>query len=118
MNDHRNCIHCQAIADGRHLFVLIEDEAKRLDIAPERVLRGLQHAFALWASVTHAFYAEDGQTIDETTLALASTTALKLRELACTDDDAPVSAAFRAETERLIQADMHSHGRHLPHGSA
>lgn len=118
MNDHRNCIHCQAIADGRRFFMLIEGHAKRKNIEPERVVRGLEHAFAMWVSVTMGYYAEDGATIDTDVLAHAESAALKLREVACEGEDAPVSPEFRAETERLIQAAMRSHGRDLSHGRA
>ena|SRR5690606_37557719 len=116
MTEHRNCIHCQAIADGRRFFLLIEEQAKRENIDPERVLRGLEHAFAMWAAITYSYLAEDGEPIDQPISERGKFTALKLREIACQNDN--VSAEFRAETERLLAEASHSYGRHLPHGRA
>lgn len=112
----RDCIHCQAIADGRRFFLLIEEQAKRKNIDPERVLRGLEHAFAMWAAITYSYLAEDGETIDQAIQDRAALVALKLRELAC--DGQNVSAEFRVETERQLGEAAQSHGRHLPHGRA
>lgn len=114
-----NCIHCQAIADGKRLFKLLEGAAKKHNIHPERMLRGIEHALGIWAAITFPYMAEErGQTTtDEDFENLIIDVALKIREAACIGETM-VTDAFRDQATRLLADSSASHGRHDPHGKA